>query len=163
VNVPPSTYTYTFSHNSQDGTPSFSVMGPVNLIMIAFLFSVYYTVPMKCSACDSVFQPKRKCQRYCSPECQNNHGMKRYRHRTSIRKCHNATSPVPRYPNAITKGSSAILDGPKGQETEISYGWGRAGDPPLQGDDFALEYYPDGYPKLPECLRRVKVNPLGHD
>lgn len=24
----------------------------------------------------------------------------------------------------------------------------------LQGDDYQLEYYPDGYPKLPECLAR---------
>ena len=27
----------------------------------------------------------------------------------------------------------------------------------LHGDDDPLEYYEDGYPKLPECLRRVKV------
>jgi hypothetical protein len=27
----------------------------------------------------------------------------------------------------------------------------------LQGDDYALEYYEDGYPKLPACLdRRLK-------
>ena len=25
---------------------------------------------------------------------------------------------------------------------------------PLSGDDFRLEFYDDGYPKLPECLRR---------
>jgi hypothetical protein len=24
----------------------------------------------------------------------------------------------------------------------------------LQGDDYPLEYYPDGYPKVPDCLRR---------
>ncbi|MGA7373804.1 MAG: hypothetical protein WBW37_14545, partial [Methyloceanibacter sp.] len=26
--------------------------------------------------------------------------------------------------------------------------------PPLQGDDYPLEYYEDGYPKLPACLHR---------
>jgi hypothetical protein len=31
----------------------------------------------------------------------------------------------------------------------------------LQGDDYPLEYYEDGYPKLPECLdRRRKAEPL---
>jgi hypothetical protein len=31
----------------------------------------------------------------------------------------------------------------------------------LQGDDYQLDYYPDGYPKLPECLdRRPKPQPL---
>jgi len=25
---------------------------------------------------------------------------------------------------------------------------------PVSGDDFQLEYYPDSYPKLPECLDR---------
>ena len=27
---------------------------------------------------------------------------------------------------------------------------------PLQGDDYQLEYYEDGYPKLPACLDRRK-------
>jgi hypothetical protein len=26
--------------------------------------------------------------------------------------------------------------------------------PPLQGNDYQLEYYEDGYPKLPTCLDR---------
>jgi hypothetical protein len=26
----------------------------------------------------------------------------------------------------------------------------------LQGDDYPLDYYKDGYPKLPDCLRRRK-------
>ena len=31
----------------------------------------------------------------------------------------------------------------------------------LQGDDYPLEYYEDGYPKLPACLdRRRKLEPL---
>ena len=39
----------------------------------------------------------------------------------------------------------------------------RAGPTPgaLQGDDYPLEYYEDGYPKLPACLdRRPKPEPL---
>jgi hypothetical protein len=30
----------------------------------------------------------------------------------------------------------------------------------LQGDDYPLEYYEDGYPKLPACLDRRKPMPL---
>ena len=28
---------------------------------------------------------------------------------------------------------------------------------PLQGDDYPLDYYPDGYPKLPACLDRRPI------
>ena len=35
-----------------------------------------------------------------------------------------------------------------------AYGFGNPGDPPLQGDDYPLEYYEDGFPKLPACLDR---------
>jgi hypothetical protein len=36
---------------------------------------------------------------------------------------------------------------------EVSYGWG----PPREvlGDDYPLEYYEDGFPKIPDILRRV--------
>jgi hypothetical protein len=39
-------------------------------------------------------------------------------------------------------------------EAVESYGSGKPGDPALQGDDYPLEYYEDGYPKLPACLDR---------
>lgn len=29
----------------------------------------------------------------------------------------------------------------------------------LQGDDYQLEYYEDGYPKLPPCLDRAEAKP----
>ena len=29
---------------------------------------------------------------------------------------------------------------------------------PLSGDGFRLEFYDDGYPKLPECLRRQEAS-----
>jgi hypothetical protein len=31
---------------------------------------------------------------------------------------------------------------------------------PVNGDDVQLEYYSDGYPKLPECLDRRSKSPL---
>jgi hypothetical protein len=30
-------------------------------------------------------------------------------------------------------------------------------DEPLSGDDFYLEFYDDGFPKLPECLSRKRA------
>jgi hypothetical protein len=41
--------------------------------------------------------------------------------------------------------------------SEVSYGWGEVGDLPLQGEDFELEYFEDGYPKLPDCLKTVGI------
>lgn len=38
-----------------------------------------------------------------------------------------------------------------------SYGFGRPGDKPLSGDDYPLEFYEDGYPKLPACLDRRRL------
>jgi hypothetical protein len=35
-----------------------------------------------------------------------------------------------------------------------SYGFGKIGDPPLQGNDYPLEHYPDGYPTRPGYLDR---------
>jgi hypothetical protein len=35
-----------------------------------------------------------------------------------------------------------------------SYGFGNPGDPPLQGDDYLLQYDENGYPELPACLDR---------
>jgi hypothetical protein len=32
--------------------------------------------------------------------------------------------------------------------------------PELQGDDYGLEYYEDGYPKLPACLDRRPKLPI---
>jgi hypothetical protein len=80
--------------------------------------------------------------------------MKRYRNRKAPAKCHNITVK----PNAITPASTPLLEAP----ALSSYGFGRPGDPPLQGDDYSLGYYPDGFPKLPPCLdrRRTKHHPM---
>jgi len=39
----------------------------------------------------------------------------------------------------------------KEEKHRVSPNWD---GPPFQGDDYQLEYYPDGYPKLPDCLKR---------
>jgi hypothetical protein len=48
--------------------------------------------------------------------------------------------------------STGLLEAPEA----LYMGFGRKGDPPLNGDDFPLEYYDDGYPKLPVYLDRRK-------
>jgi hypothetical protein len=48
--------------------------------------------------------------------------------------------------------STALLEAAEA----TSLGFGRKGAPTLKGDDFPLEYYDDGFPKLPECLDRRK-------
>ena len=100
-------------------------------------------------SCGNQFIKKRPWQRYCSTECQNKDGVKRHRRK----KCHYKSAPVSRYPDAITSGSTGFLVASKVPSEPISYGWGKAGDPPLQGD-YSLEYYEGGYPKLPDILKR---------
>jgi hypothetical protein len=56
--------------------------------------------------------------------------------------------------NAITSACTGFLEAPEPPSKAISYGWGKAGDTPLQGDEYPLEYYEDGYPKLPDILKR---------
>jgi hypothetical protein len=69
--------------------------------------------------------------------------------------------PIPRSRN---RGLTPTLTGSEGHpeykrgteppEDEKSYGWGKKGDPVASGDGYQLEYYEDGYPKLPACLDR---------
>jgi hypothetical protein len=103
-----------------------------------------------CKSCTEEFNPARPWQQYCSRKCQVRDGMKRYRNRKAPEKCHNITWKVSRYPNAITPAPTPLLEAPG----PLSYGLGRPGDLPFQGDDYLLEYYPDGFPKLPPCLDR---------
>ena len=103
-----------------------------------------------CATCAVEFKPKRPWQRYCSTHCQNKDGVKRHRRK----KCHYKSTPVSRYPDAITSASTGFLEAPEPPSKAISYGWGKADDPPLQGDEYPLEYYGDGYPKLPDILKR---------
>src|SRR5262249_13353173 len=99
--------------------------------------------------CAVEFMPKRPWQRYCTAKCQNSDKVGRHRHKNAVtsklgvsraRKCsYRAPAPFP-----------APLNAP----STSSWSWARQGDPPLKGDDYPLEYFADGYPKLPPCLDR---------
>ena len=162
LNVPNRTYTRFYFHNFLL-TPIFSISSLSNPVIISNTKIIFYNslalvIPaclnlgMRrntsriCKVCTDKFNPARPWQQYCSRQCQIRDGMKRYRNRKAPAKCHNITVK----PNAITPASTPLLE----TLEPLSYGFGRPGDLPLQGDDYPLEYYPDGYPKLPPCLDR---------
>jgi hypothetical protein len=104
--------------------------------------------------CGKTFTKKRRKQRYCSTSCQVRDAMARHRNRqepiTSSPPVLSTTEPITRPP--------APLLGPQKAFQSASYGFGKRGDAPLQGDDYPLEYYEDGFPKLPACLDRRKYD-----
>jgi hypothetical protein len=104
-------------------------------------------------ACGLMFTPKREKQRHCSAKCGTRTRVTQ--HRTRYRE--SDPTAIPEKPlQALQPQSEGLGDGP----TMV---WPERGPTPgaLQGDDYQLEYYEDGYPKLPACLdRRCKPKPL---
>jgi hypothetical protein len=103
------------------------------------------------SGCDTEFIKKRGRQLYCSTKCRVGDAVGRYR---SSREAITTTLQVSQARRSDYKACTGFLEAPEPPSEAISYGWGKAGDPPLQGDEYPLEYYEDGYPKLPDILKR---------
>src|SRR5262245_64053896 len=99
-----------------------------------------------CRRCEQPYQPKRVAQVYCSRRCRVADAVSRHRRSDYIKPHH---SPVAEKRLQATSGPPTAPEPP-------SYGWGKAGDPIVSGDDYELEYYEDGFPKLPDCLRRIQ-------
>jgi hypothetical protein len=107
-----------------------------------------------CKRCGNAFQPKRLAQHYCSKRCRQNSFHQRKR---SVERGLPATTipekgrtDLERAPTTLTVRSDApVTNGPTPGA--------------LQGDDYPLEYYEDGFPKLPACLdrRAVRGRPAG--
>ena len=97
---------------------------------------------MECKRCSAEFEPIRKAQRYCSRKCRVADAVNRHRSEITRRRLQ-APSDAP----------AGFGDGPTMVWPERDF---HAGPTPgaLQGDDVELEYYEDGYPKLPACLDR---------
>ena len=96
------------------------------------------------------FSPKREAQAYCTKRCANAATQRRKRSgdiglAPSLIARGGDTAATP-HPEAFSDGSTAVW--PTRDEQH--------GPTPgaLQGDDYPLEYYGDGYPKLPACLDR---------
>src|SRR5262245_11583737 len=101
-------------------------------------------------ACGERFTPKREGQKHCSTRCRD---LTKKRLKRSGDKALTLT-PGPR---SGDKGSTSLPTGLGDGPTMV---WPERDDKPwptpgaLQGDDYPLEYYEDGYPKLPACLDR---------
>jgi hypothetical protein len=112
-------------------------------------------ITCKRHGCGQTFRPKRLAQLYCSTPCRKADFKRRDRVQRSVPEASPATTlPEKRPPRLQTPPSVS----PGAPEKEIPFV--RLWDgPPLQGDDYHLDYYEDGYPKLPACLdRRTSVN-----
>ena len=104
-------------------------------------------------ACGCGFNPKREAQAYCSPRCRD--ASKKRRKRSGDKT--SRLSLVARSgdighsdaPSPFSDGSTVIWSSRDEQR----------GPTPgaLQGDDYRLAYYSDGYPKLPTCLDRRRA------
>jgi hypothetical protein len=118
--------------------------------------------------CGESFRPKRESQRHCKERCRDLD--KKHRKRSGDKN-----APLTQGPRS---GDTPLTDAPTGSVAHAEGKRGTLGDGPtmiwperdphvwptpgaLQGDDYPLEYYEDGYPKLPTCLdRRRKPEPL---
>ena len=100
--------------------------------------------------CGETFRPKRQAQRHCSASCRD---LAKKRLKRSGDKAPN-TIPVAR------SGDTPLSDFPTGSGNGPTMVWPERDTQPwptpgaLRGDDVQLEYYEDGYPKLPACLDR---------
>src|SRR4030095_13726973 len=108
-------------------------------------------------ACGVTFAPKRQKQRYCSTRCGT---RARVTHHGSRYKEPDPAA-LPENPSQDTRTQSMGLgDGPTMVWPERdSQVWPTPGA--LQGDEYQLDYYEAGYPKLPACLdQRREPEPL---
>ena len=100
----------------------------------------------------------RKAQLYCSRKCRVADAVDR--HRSDYKKAGGTPAPEKRL-QAPGDWPAGFSDGPTMVWSERDTHHGPTPGA-LQGDDYPLEYYPDGYPKLPACLdrRRKPGEPL---
>jgi hypothetical protein len=98
--------------------------------------------------CGESFRPKREAQRFCSAKCGSADRMSRKRTR-NIKSDPTRNTPA-------TDALTGSWDGPTmvWPERPSTEGLNPDGSTPgaLQGDDVTLDFYPDGFPKLPPCL-----------
>lgn len=102
-----------------------------------------------CRRCGEAFRPKRLAQIYCSKRCRVADAVSRHRSDYKNR----TLAPVPEKRLQAPERAATASDTPLGSH------FNQHGPTPgaIQGDDYPLDYYPDGYPKLPACLERRRV------
>jgi hypothetical protein len=97
-----------------------------------------------CESCGAVVSRARPQQRYCSRKCKNTATARRRRGTQTPKR-------VTGYPATAKRVTGPQADTGQAFTTNFTE--------VLKGDDYPLEYHPDGYPKLPACLdRRPKAS-----
>ena len=103
-----------------------------------------------CRRCGEAFRPKRLMQVYCSRRCRVADAVAR--HRSDYKN-----QPLTTAPEKRLQAPGASVAAPESQPQAFTTNFTEI----LNGDDYQLEYYEDGYPKLPTCLdRRRNAEPL---
>src|SRR6185437_8458252 len=108
---------------------------------------------MNCKRCSAEFKPIRVAQVYCSRKCRVADAVAR--HRSDYTKpdptigAEKRLRGVSDSPNALSDGSTVVWP--------TTYDLRGPTPGALRGDDIELEYYEDGYPKLPACLDRRPI------
>ena len=95
-----------------------------------------------CKRCQHEFEPVRTAQLYCSRKCRVADAVSR--HRSDYTKAR--LQGLSDAPTHLSDGSTMVWPSRDDQHGPTSGA--------LQGDDYQLKYYADGYPKLPPCLDR---------
>ena len=109
-----------------------------------------------CKRCGEAFMPKRLAQVYCSRRCRVADAVAR--HRSDYMEANPSRIPEKRLqavapaPGPLSDGSTMVWPARDEHPRDEHPNGPTPGA--LQGDDYQLEYYADGYPKLPDCLRR---------
>ena len=104
------------------------------------------------AGCGKTVTRVRQAQRYCSKECRVADAVERYRGKE---EAITSSAPIPSTGEAITGAVAPLQRSQKTLPERLPY-FNPHGPTPgaLQGDDYPLEYYEEGYPKLPACLDR---------
>jgi hypothetical protein len=92
-----------------------------------------------CDNCGSSVTRTRPQQRYCSRKCKNTASARRRRGVETQKR----VTRHPATPERVTRLQPPVEQAFTTNFTEV-----------LKGDDYPLEYCPDGYPKLPARLER---------
>lgn len=106
-------------------------------------------------ACGKRFKPRREAQRYCTARCRNTAVVRRKR---SGDRTEDATGLARSGDTPVSKAPTGLADRPTmiWSEKDSRHGTNPDGSTPgaLQGDDYQLKFYEEGYPRLPTCLDR---------
>jgi predicted nucleic acid-binding Zn ribbon protein len=97
---------------------------------------------VECQRCGASVKRKREAQVYCSEHCRDTAKKQRKR---QMRSGDAKLALI--FHSGLPTGSESRSDDK--MVGDLYWGGG-----PLQGDDYALAYYEDGYPELPACLDR---------